>query len=147
MAEADRLGVADRVEMMAQVPRAEVPALLRSADVVVAAPWYEPFGIVPVEAMACGVPVVASAVGGMLDTVLPEVTGLLVEPRDPVALASAVRRLLDRPELLRSYGAAAAARARELYSWDEVAARTDEAYRRTLSKAQPAWPGLAVAKR
>ncbi len=132
LAEADRLGVADRVEMMAQVPRSEVPALLRSADVVVATPWYEPFGIVPIEAMACGVPVVASAVGGMLDTVLPEVTGLLVPPQDAAGLASAVARLLDQPALRRSYGSAAARRARQDYSWDRVAAETDEAYRRTL---------------
>jgi len=145
LAEAARLGVVDRVEMMAQVPRPQVPALLRSADVVVATPWYEPFGIVPVEAMACGVPVVASAVGGMLDTVRPGVTGLLVPPRDPVALASAVGRLLVQPELRRSYGSAAAQRARQDYSWDRVAAETDLAYRRTLRTARAIRPSFAAA--
>ncbi len=50
-------GVADRVELRGRVARADLPALLRSADAVVCAPWYEPFGIVPLEAMACGVPV------------------------------------------------------------------------------------------
>ncbi|MFD0891512.1 glycosyltransferase, partial [Streptosporangium algeriense] len=60
-------GLADRVRLVGSVSRGEVPALLRSADVVVTVPWYEPFGIVPVEAMACGVPVIASAVGGHLE--------------------------------------------------------------------------------
>ena len=69
--------------------------LLRSADVVVCTPWYEPFGIVPLEAMACGVPVVGSAVGGLLDSVVDGQTGILVPPRDPVAIARAVRSLLD----------------------------------------------------
>ena len=60
---------ANRVRFTGRVAHRDVPALLRSADVVVSAPWYEPFGIVPVEAMACGTAVVASAVGGHLDTV------------------------------------------------------------------------------
>jgi hypothetical protein len=58
-------GVSDRVVFRGRVGRADLPALFRSADVAVCVPWYEPFGIVPLEAMACGVPVVASAVGGL----------------------------------------------------------------------------------
>ena len=81
--------MADRVVFTGAVPRAQVPALIRSADVVVCTPWYEPFGITPLEAMACGVPVVASAVGGLTDTVVHGTTGLLVPPRDPAALAAA----------------------------------------------------------
>src|SRR5699024_10774395 len=53
---ATRLGVADHVTFLGQVPRAEVPKLIRSADVVACTPWYEPFGIVPLESMACGTP-------------------------------------------------------------------------------------------
>ena len=68
-------GVADRVDLLGRVSRDDLPALMRSADAVVCVPWYEPFGIVPLEAMACGVPVVASAVGGMIDTVVDGVTG------------------------------------------------------------------------
>ncbi|MET9686778.1 glycosyltransferase, partial [Streptomyces coeruleorubidus] len=90
-------GVVDRVRFTGAVPSEEVPLLLRSADVVVCPADYEPFGIVPLEAMACGVPVVASAVGGQLDTVADPGTGRLVPPRDPEALARAVAGLLADP--------------------------------------------------
>ncbi len=126
---ARRYGVTDRVELRGRVERADVPALLRSADVVVCVPWYEPFGMVPVEAMACGVPVVASGVGGMVDTVVDGVTGVHVPPRDPHRLARAVRALLDDPSLRASLGAAGVSRARDHYSWSKVARATLDTYR------------------
>src|SRR5688572_8773221 len=109
---AARHGVTDRVSFLGQVLREDVPALLRSADVVVTVPWYEPFGIVPLEAMACGRPVVASAVGGLLDTLDPGVTGELVPPRRPDRLAAELERLLSDERRLARYGRASAARAR-----------------------------------
>ncbi|GAA3111252.1 glycosyl transferase [Streptosporangium carneum] len=121
-------GVADRVRFVGRVAREDVPALMRSADVVVSVPWYEPFGIVPLEAMACGVPVVASAVGGHLDTVTPGVTGLLIPPRKAAVLGRALRELLADPFLLTSYGTAAADRARSHYDWNRVAAQTAAVY-------------------
>ncbi|MBP2417674.1 glycosyltransferase [Microlunatus capsulatus] len=139
---AARVRVADRLHFPGQVPRAAMPALLRSADAVVCAPWYEPFGLVPLEAMACGVPVVSAAVGGMLDSVGDGVTGLLVPPQDPVALAAALRRLLAAPELGARLGAAGRARVLERYTWPRVAAATADAYaaaleRRPRAAAQP----------
>ncbi len=128
------LGVADRVHFVGQVGHFLMPALLRSADLVVCAPWYEPFGLVPLEAMACGVPVVASAVGGMLDSVSDGETGRLVAPQDAAALATAVRELLADPDRRHAYGRAGARRARSCYSWDAVAAATAEVYRRTLAQ-------------
>jgi glycosyltransferase involved in cell wall biosynthesis len=125
---ARQLGVADRVEFRGAVDRAKVPALVRSADVVVCVPWYEPFGIVPLEAMACGVPVVGSGVGGLLDTVVPGVTGELVEPRRPQQLASVLRDLLDDPLRREVMGRAGARRARDRYSWDGVAAAHEQVY-------------------
>jgi D-inositol-3-phosphate glycosyltransferase len=125
---ADELGLRDRVTLRGQVAREHLPALYRSADLVVCAPWYEPFGIVPLEAMGCGVPVVAAAVGGLLDTVVDGVTGLLVPPRRPAALASAITELLADPGRRSRMGAAAARRAR-LYSWQRIAAATLRAYR------------------
>ncbi|MUN40858.1 glycosyltransferase [Actinomadura litoris] len=121
-------GVADRVEFLGRLGRAEVPPLLRSASVVVTLPWYEPFGMVPLEAMACGVPVVATAVGGHLDTVVDGGTGLLVRPRDPAEAAGAIRTLLDEPVRRAALGFAGRDRARERYSWTRVAAGTLAAY-------------------
>jgi len=129
-----RHGVDDWLRLMPQVPRSAVPKLLRSADAVVTVPWYEPFGIVPLEAMACGRPVVASAVGGMLDTVLPDGTGVLVPPRDPAALAEAVGRLLDDPARRERYGRAGAAWVRSRFTWEHVAQGTLEAYQHTLDR-------------
>ncbi|MGF9759158.1 glycosyltransferase [Microvirga sp. 0TCS3.31] len=125
---ADRHAVADRVRFLGSVGRAEVPRVMSSADVVVCVPWYEPFGIVPVEAMACGRPVVGSAVGGLLDTVVPGVTGELVPPRRPDVLAGVVRYLLADPQRRATYGRAGRARAVATYQWRQVVAETEAAY-------------------
>ncbi|MFV9634061.1 glycosyltransferase [Mycobacterium neumannii] len=129
---ATQLGVADRVRLYGSVSRTDMPAILRSANVVTCTPWYEPFGIVPLEAMACGVPVVASAVGGMLDTVVHDVTGQLVKPERPDEVAKAVNRLLRDDFLRQSMGAAGRDRARARYSWDRVAADTQRIYDRLV---------------
>jgi glycosyltransferase involved in cell wall biosynthesis len=131
--EACRAGVAERVRFVGQVPREDVPALIRSAHVTICVPWYEPFGMVALEAMACGVPVVASAVGGQKETVVNGVTGILVPPRQPVALTRAVRRLLDDPLLCSAYGIAGADRARSRYAWTRIARETLAAYARVLA--------------
>ena len=120
--------VEDRVHFRGRVGRAELPALLRSADTVVCVPWYEPFGIVPLEAMACGVPVVASAVGGIIDTVVDGRTGVHVPPRRPDVVAEVLRDLLPDAARRATYGAAGAARARARYSWSRVAGSTLRTY-------------------
>ncbi|MFL6167561.1 MAG: glycosyltransferase [Ornithinibacter sp.] len=126
-------GVADRVEFLGGVARADVPALMCAADVVVCVPWYEPFGIVPVEAMACGRPVVGSAVGGLLDTVVPRETGELVPPRRPDLLAPLLRDLLADPERRERYGRAGRRRAVRTYQWKQVVAATEEVYDTVLA--------------
>jgi glycosyltransferase involved in cell wall biosynthesis len=125
---AERLEVADRVRFLGGLSRDQVPAVMQSGDVVVTVPWYEPFGIVPLEAMACGRPVVGSAVGGIAFTVLDGVTGCLVPPRDPPALATALRRLLTRPAERARMGRAARRRVEERFTWPEVARRTAALY-------------------
>ena len=130
---AGRHGVADRVEFLGGVGRDEVPRLMNEADIVVAVPWYEPFGIVPVEAMACGRPVVGSAVGGLLDTVLPGRTGELVPPRRPDLLAETLRRLVRDPQLRGEYGRAGRDRAVALYRWSCVAERTEDVYAQVVA--------------
>jgi glycosyltransferase involved in cell wall biosynthesis len=134
---ARELGVADRVRFLGSVSRPDLPALTCSADVVVAVPWYEPFGIVPVEAMACGRPVVGSAVGGLLDTVVPGVTGELVPPRRPDLLALVLRDLLADPARREAYGRAGRARAVSTYQWRQVVAATEDVYAYTVAVATP----------
>jgi D-inositol-3-phosphate glycosyltransferase len=128
------LGVGDRVSFLGRVARAYAPALIRSADVLVCAPWYEPFGIVPLEAMACGRPLVGTAVGGLLDTVVDGVTGLLVPPKDPPALAHALGGLLADDARRASMGGAALQRARTRYSWESVAAATERIYAEVVAE-------------
>ena len=137
---AERLGVRDRIRFLGAVSHDEVPELFRRVDVVACTPWYEPFGIVPLEAAACGLPVIASAVGGMLDTVAHERTGLLVPPRDPVAVADALRRLADPGFRLR-LGAAARVRAERRYGWAAVARQTAEAYAEVVRSPSAHPPG------
>jgi glycosyltransferase involved in cell wall biosynthesis len=127
-------GTADRVHFVGRVHRPDVPALIQSADIVVAVPWYEPFGIVPLEAMACGRPVIGSAVGGLLDTIVPGVTGDLVPPRRPDLLAEALRSLLADPDRRAAYGRAGYERAVSIYRWEHVAAATEAVYASVLAR-------------
>jgi D-inositol-3-phosphate glycosyltransferase len=135
---ARELGVEDQLVFRGQLSQEQIPSVLRSADVVICAPWYEPFGIVPLEAMACGVPVVAASVGGLIDTVVDRKTGLHVPPRDAEAVADAVAELLANPQLRRELGRAGRQRARTRYSWDRVAADTEKAYHLAISKGAEA---------
>jgi D-inositol-3-phosphate glycosyltransferase len=125
---AERLGMAGRVRFRGQVAPGDLPALYRSADLVVCVPWYEPFGIVPLEAMACGVPVVASAVGGLVDSVVDGVAGVHVPPRRPDLLASVLAGLLADPARRAALGAAGARRALRRYRWDRIARGTLDVY-------------------
>jgi glycosyltransferase involved in cell wall biosynthesis len=127
-------GVAERLLFTGSVARADVPAWIRSADVVLAVPWYEPFGITPLEAMACGRPVVASAVGGLVDTVADGLTGELVPPRDPGRLGEVLASLLADDERRAAYGAAGVQRARARYRWNRVVADTEAVYRHVLAR-------------
>ncbi|MEU7168074.1 glycosyltransferase [Streptomyces morookaense] len=125
---ARHLGVADRLVLLGSVPHDDMPALIRSSDIVLCTPVYEPFGIVPLEAMACGVPVVATDVGGHRDTVAHGETGLLVEPGRPELLADAVRDLLDAPERLAAFGDAGRTRMLRRFTWDRVADGVESVY-------------------
>jgi glycosyltransferase involved in cell wall biosynthesis len=117
------------------VPHAEVERLLERASVVVAPSEREGFGLAAAEAMAFGRPVVAAAGGGLLELVSDGETGLLVPPRDAVALRAAVERLLADPELRERLGSAARVRARERFGWDAVIERTLGVYRAAIGSA------------
>ena len=114
------------------VPPRELGAYYERASVVVCPSRREGYGIVAREAMAYGRPVVATAVGGLTDAVEDGVTGLLVPPRDPVALRAAIERLLSDEDLRRRRGEAARDMARNEFSWDEATSTTVAAYRAAL---------------
>jgi glycosyltransferase involved in cell wall biosynthesis len=137
-ARANSAGVTDQVRFLGPVEREAVPALIRSADIVVCTPWYEPFGIVPLEAMGCGVPVVVSGVGGLRDTVVDGRTGDQVEPRRPDVLAATLTRLLHEPGRRAAYAAAGLRRVRSRYEWDRIAGMTSAVYERTLNQSRAA---------
>ena len=126
---AESLGIRGQVIFTGRVPHDDMPELLRSVDVVVCTPLYEPFGAVPLEAMASGVPVIASTVSGLTETVLNGVTGLLVPPRHPAALAEAISTLHADRTFREALGKAGIARARSRYTWDHLAGHTERLYR------------------
>jgi D-inositol-3-phosphate glycosyltransferase len=121
------LGVADRVRFVDPQPHHLLSTYYRAADVVLVPSRSESFGLVALEAAACGVPVVASAVGGLRTLVDHGRTGFLVEGRDPSAFAAYVAEVLDNPQLAASLGDAAASRARR-YTWSTSAARLRRLY-------------------
>jgi phosphatidylinositol alpha-mannosyltransferase len=122
------LTVRERVLMLGGVAHDRLPGYYRAADVFVsAAVGQESFGLVLVEAMAAGLPVVATDIPGYREVVRDGVDGLLVPPRDPIALADAAARVLDDPGAARMYAQAGRERAGR-YSWDHVAREIEEAY-------------------
>ena len=127
------LNVRDRVIFHGSVSDDDLPALLRSADLLLDAPTGEPFATVALEAMACGTPVVASAIGSHLDTIIDGTTGLLVPPGRPGAIAQRIRTLLASPMLLEGFGIAAVDRARARYSWDRIGQETLAIYERSAA--------------
>lgn len=133
---AKQLGVADRLVCTGQITPDELPALLRSADLLISTARYEPVGMSAIQAMACGTPVVASAVGAEQDAIVDLTTGLLVPPGRPSQLALRIRRLLANPLQLEAYGIAAADRARSRYSWERIGRETVAAY--DTRRAEPA---------
>jgi glycosyltransferase involved in cell wall biosynthesis len=128
------LGVTDRVVFTGELSRRAFPALLRSADLLVATWAYDPAGTTALEAMACGTPVVAMTTDGALtDAVVDGTTGILVEPGRPAVLANRIRQLLGHPMLLEAFSVAAADRVQSRYSWDRVADETLAVYESALS--------------
>jgi glycosyltransferase involved in cell wall biosynthesis len=132
---ARELRVQRRVVFTGRIKDADLPALLRSADLLISAAPYDPDGVLTIAAMACGTPVAVSAVGGNRDAVLDETTGLLVAPGRPDLLARRVRRLLAAPLRLEAFGIAAADRAAARYADERIGRETVAAYERCLAPA------------
>jgi D-inositol-3-phosphate glycosyltransferase len=143
---AAELGVGDRVILTGKRDREELRDYYGAGDVMVTTPWYEPFGLTPLEAMACRLPVVGADVGGISYTVRHGQTGILVPPRSPAALAAALRCLLADPNRRAALGAAGRRRAKSEFGWGIVAKRTAAlyaaVYREARGRTEPLrpWP-------
>lgn len=125
---AESLNIANRVHFTGNKQPNVLGDYYSSGDVVVTTPWYEPFGLTPLEAMACGRPVVGSAIGGLAFTIEDGITGYLVPPRDPEALANRLHYLLTHPTLCIQMGYAARARVEQQFTWPIVAQSTAALY-------------------
>jgi glycosyltransferase involved in cell wall biosynthesis len=139
------LRVADRVTFCGRRDRAELHRYYGAADVFVTTPWYEPFGITPVEAMACARPVVGARVGGIKSTVVDGETGYLVPPQDPSALARRLVDLMDDPDHAARIGARGRERAVRHYTWAGVGRSILEVYRRALDEVTVDQPFAATS--
>ncbi len=114
------------------LPREDVVTLLSGASVFVAPSLYEPFGIMNLEAMACERPVVSTRVGGIVDVVVHEETGLLTSPNDPEGLAQAINTVLSNPDMGERMGRAGRKRVVEQFTWKKVADQTLSLYQELL---------------
>jgi glycosyltransferase involved in cell wall biosynthesis/phosphoheptose isomerase len=131
-------GVADGVTFVGRRGRDTLKFYYSAADIFVTTPWYEPFGITPVEAMACGTPVVGSNVGGIKFTVRDGETGYLVFPKDPDCLAEKIAHLYANPKLLTLFGRQAIQRVNDLFTWNKIAKGLSALYEQVVSAKQPA---------
>jgi glycosyltransferase involved in cell wall biosynthesis len=122
------LGLTAITHFPGQLSREQLPTYYAAADICVVPSHYEPFGLVTLEAMACGTPVVGSDVGGLQYTVDPEVTGLLVPPKDELAFAHAIDSILANPDWQHQLGKAARKRVETVFSWDGVATQLGQLY-------------------
>jgi glycosyltransferase involved in cell wall biosynthesis len=131
---ARQLGADAHVRFVGQQPRSALRYYYSAADAFVTTPWYEPFGITPVEAMACARPVIGSEVGGIKSTVIDGVTGFLIPSRDPRALAERLAQLHADPALARAMGEAGLRRAYRHYTWRSVAQQVAAVYAAVLDE-------------
>lgn len=131
-AEARSSGQRDKIQFTGFAPDKEVIDLMTSADVLVVPSVYEPFGIVALEGMATGVPVVASQVGGLSEVIEHDRTGIFVYPRSPDSIAWGVERILSDPDHARWLTENAKDKLHKAYSWEAVAMKTVEVYRKLV---------------
>jgi glycosyltransferase involved in cell wall biosynthesis len=131
------LGLDSITTFPGRLTESDLPIYYAAANVCVVPSHYEPFGLVAIEAMACRTPVIASKVGGLQFTVVPEITGLLVPPQDDFAFAQAIDRILSDPAWGDQLGQMARQRVEIAMSWDSVASRLGNLYNRLISQTAP----------
>ncbi|HEY9630646.1 MAG TPA: glycosyltransferase family 1 protein [Coleofasciculaceae cyanobacterium] len=129
------LGLTEQTIFAGRIGHDMLPTYYTAADVCVIPSHYEPFGLVAIEAMACGTPVVASDVGGLKFTVVPEETGLLVPPQNETAFSEAIDRILTDAIWAKKLQRQATVRVQENFSWTGVAIQLSDLYRRLLAQS------------
>jgi len=128
------LGMSDFTTFPGRLSQEILPYYYAAADVCVVPSHYEPFGLVAIEAMASHTPVVASDVGGLQFTVVPEETGLLAPPQDVAAFSAAIDRILANPQWRNELGQAARKRVENKFSWEGVASELAQLYTQLLQE-------------
>lgn len=131
----EELGLSEITSFPGTLSRDLLPAYYAAADVCVVPSHYEPFGLVAIEAMACGTPVIASDVGGLKYTVVPEETGLLAPPKNEAAFADAIDRLLLDSVWCQQLGHTARKRVETYFSWDGIASQLSQLYTQLLEQS------------
>lgn len=131
---ARELGITQHVHCVGKRPTDCLRYYYSAGDVAVTTPWYEPFGLTPLEAMACGRPVIGSAVGGLTYTIVDGQTGALVPPRDPERLAARLHDMLLNPEMRVRMGRAGRQRMEQEFTWPLTALRTATLYETLLAE-------------
>jgi phosphoheptose isomerase len=130
---AEEEGVAEQVSWVGRRERDRLKYYYSAADMFVTTPWYEPFGITPLEAMACGTPVIGANVGGIKFSVRDGETGYLVPPRDPGALAERIAHLYEQPKLMSLFRRQSISRVNDLFTWERIARAVAEVYDEVVS--------------
>ncbi|NJQ96815.1 MAG: glycosyltransferase family 1 protein [Hydrococcus sp. CSU_1_8] len=130
----DELGLKEKTRFPGRIGEEQLPFYYAAADVCVVPSHYEPFGLVAIEAMASGTPVVASDVGGLQFTVVPEETGLLAPPKDVESFAKAIDRILNDPQWRDRLGENARKRVEEKFSWSGVASQLGIIYTQLIEE-------------
>jgi D-inositol-3-phosphate glycosyltransferase len=125
----EEIGLQKKTLFVGQVGHDRLPLYYAAADVCIVPSHYEPFGLVAIEAMACGTPVIASAVGGLVSTVVPDTTGLLVPPKNAPALSAAIDQLLADPQWAQQLGVQGSLWVGEHFNWPRVATQLDTLYK------------------
>jgi glycosyltransferase involved in cell wall biosynthesis len=129
--------VADRVAFVDRVAHGETRRYYEESDIFVFPSIFEAFPLPPLEAMAAGLPVIASRAGGVVESVVDGRTGMLVDRDDPVGLADAITCLVEDRELGRSFGEAGCARAAAMFSWPEITAAVEQAFGELVGEHEP----------
>jgi len=131
-------GILDRVTFCGSRERDEIKYYYSAANVFISTPWYEPFGITPVESMACGTPVIGARVGGIQYTVVDGETGYLVAPNDPQAVGARLIELSQHLDVLKELSQNARKRVNDLFTWQKVGEMLAGFYGHILAKTSQA---------